>query len=53
MPIGPQSLQNFQASNFNTDTNVGMWKAKQDANSAIAFATCWFVLTIGRQVGTI
>jgi hypothetical protein len=36
MPIGPQSLQNFQASNFNTDTNVGVWKAKQDANSAIA-----------------
>jgi hypothetical protein len=36
MPIGPQSLQNFQASNFNTDTNEGVWKAKQDANSAIA-----------------
>jgi hypothetical protein len=36
MPIGPQSLQNFQASNFDTDTNVGVWKAKQDANSAIA-----------------
>jgi hypothetical protein len=30
-----QSLQNFQASNFNTDTNEGVWKAKQDANSAI------------------
>jgi hypothetical protein len=36
MPIGNPSLQNFQASAFNVDTNVGIWKAKQDANSAIA-----------------
>ncbi len=36
MPKGPQSLQNFQASGYNTDPNVTIWKGKQDANSAIA-----------------
>jgi hypothetical protein len=38
MPIGPQSIQNFQASAYNLDS-IGVWKAKQDADSAIASQT--------------
>jgi hypothetical protein len=39
MPIGPQSLQAFIASSYNTDPSATVWKTKQDANSAIVSQT--------------